>query len=65
MCKFNKVSGNHRIDPCLRELIHTLNKLGIITLGCCCGHGKYSKTVVIRGTNDYMIEIFSGVIIPR
>lgn len=28
------------IDACISEEIQTLNDEGIITLGCCCSHGK-------------------------
>jgi hypothetical protein len=28
------------VDACIAEEIQLLNDSGIITLGCCCGHGK-------------------------
>ncbi|WP_137743336.1 hypothetical protein [Robertmurraya siralis] len=28
------------VDACIAEEIQLLNNLDIITLGCCCGHGK-------------------------
>lgn len=33
------------IDSCIAEEIEMLNKRGVITLGCCCGHGKANKYV--------------------
>ena len=35
-----------RVDPCLRKEILWLNKHGIETLACCCGHGKYKKSII-------------------
>jgi len=47
MCK--KLKGLHnRIDSCMRKEIEELNKKGIITLACCCGHNKYPKTIVVK-----------------
>lgn len=28
------------VDSCIAEEIKELNKQGVVTLGCCCGHGK-------------------------
>lgn len=55
---------NKRIDKCMRELIESLNKKGIKTLACCCGHGKYPITVIskIKGKN---YELMSKTLIPR
>ncbi len=47
MCKWIK-SGNQRIDPCMRDFINQLTIGGAKVLACCCGHGKYSTTVVFQ-----------------
>ena len=47
MCEWNKY-GDTRIDPCLRNLVTHLKQLGIETLACCCGHGKYDLTIIVR-----------------
>lgn len=47
MCKWIK-SGDNRIDPCMRSLIELLKIGGAVPLACCCGHGRYSKTVVFK-----------------
>ena len=62
MCKLNKW-GNTRIDPCMRKVIHNLNKQGIKTLMCCCGHGKYPTSIIINiGLSKILpLEIFSGI----
>lgn len=39
-----------------------------ITLGSCCGHGKYPMSIVVRdisNNNRKVFEVFSDVIIPR
>jgi hypothetical protein len=33
------------IDACIAEEIQQLNDQGILTLGCCCGHGKAGQIV--------------------
>lgn len=33
------------IDACIADEINRLNKLGVITLGSCCGHGKAGQIV--------------------
>jgi hypothetical protein len=63
MCKWIK-SGANRIDPCMRDEIEQLHKWGIKTLACCCGHGKYKRTIVTK-VNNTNIEYYTGIEIPR
>lgn len=35
------------IDSCIAETIKLLWQAGVETLGCCCGHGKSSPSLVI------------------
>ncbi len=70
MCKFNPKNDARRIDPCMRYLIKALNEHGIETLGCCCGHGKYSMTIVYRykskdSMNGNIYDFCTGWGIPR
>ena len=70
MCKFNPKNDSRRIDPCLRPLIRFLKDEGYIPVACCCGHGKYPMTIIIRiGRTDHpdcsYIEILSDRVIPR
>lgn len=70
MCK--KLKGIHnRIDKCMKDFIKWLNEKHV-TVACCCGHGKYNMTVVVKeGVRDGLKreiiyrEIFSQKIIPR
>lgn len=36
------------VDACIAEDVQRINDLGIWTLGCCCGHGKYFPHVLIH-----------------
>ncbi|MFC0525796.1 hypothetical protein ACFFGV_19645 [Pontibacillus salicampi] len=36
------------VDACISEEVQKLNNQGIITLGCCCGHGEAGKLEVIE-----------------
>ncbi len=55
------------IDPCMKELIDSLRRLGVQTLSCCCGHGEYKMSVVVDfGFSKVLpVEIFSGIELPR
>lgn len=57
-------SRTFRVDGCLHPIIVSLNREYAETLGCCCGHGRYPKTIVIKKDNVIQ-EYFSGVVIPR
>ena len=37
-----------RLDLCMRRAILDMNSRGYETLGCCCGHGKYQSTIVLK-----------------
>jgi hypothetical protein len=48
MCQFDPKNDSRFIDPCLVGLIKFLNEQGIETISCCCGHGIYPMTIVVR-----------------
>lgn len=62
MCKLNKV---YMVDKCMVELISFLSRKGIKTFACCCGHGKYAKTIVSYSRKRGFFDLISGVMIPR
>lgn len=33
-----------RVDACIADVIIGLNRQGVYTTGCCCGHGKGPRT---------------------
>lgn len=41
--------GWHRIvvDACIADYVQKMNDRGIITRGCCCGHGKEPGSVLV------------------
>jgi len=69
MCKWNKW-GDTRIDHCMRNFIKILETNKIVdVLACCCGHGKYPMSVVVKFKLKCDLlkpfELFSGKVIPR
>ncbi len=36
------------VDLCIAPTIQHLWSLGVVTLGCCCGHGKSDPSVVVQ-----------------
>ncbi|MBD3231121.1 hypothetical protein GF322_00505 [Candidatus Dependentiae bacterium] len=69
MCKIDKKSGDTRIDPCIKNLIHNINFFlpkEVKTIASCCGHGKYPMTILIRGKNpEKAMDLVSGKFIDR
>lgn len=79
MCKFNPKNDSRRIDPCMKEEIKEFNKALKLfkhyldyfkIVACCCGHGKYSKTIILKSKAELddvfsYFDHFSGVEIPR
>lgn len=53
------------IDPCMKNIINFLWEIDVETLACCCGHGKYPMTLVVKTIDEDVIEIFSDIEIPR
>ena len=51
MCKPKRYERNprNRIDKCMQGLIDFINTHpNVKTLGCCCGHGKYDMSIVVK-----------------
>jgi hypothetical protein len=61
MCKFNHKNNSRRIDPCMKNILKVIPG----TFACCCGHGKYPMTIVLKNINGEFYEAFSGKIISR
>jgi len=66
MCKFNRTSGDTRIDPCMRKIVKFINdETSYNTKMCCCGHGKYPPSLIVVNTKiaafySNPLEIFSN-----
>jgi len=57
---------NLRLDACIKSFIRILNHMGVHTVACCCGHGRYPMTVICRlPTTDTYYDLISGTEIPR
>lgn len=57
-----------RVDNCLKRLIPVIDGLlhNCDLVGCCCGHGRYPMTIVVRYRRDGRIrELLSGTDLPR
>jgi len=63
MCKKLKGCGR-RIDPCMLNAIFRMRQYGIKTLSCCCGHGRYPMSIVVKDKQG-IYELFSDKEIPR
>jgi len=66
LCKKRKYSKlkTAKVDDELGPLVQYLNDKGIETVGCCCGHGRYPATVLIKEKGK-IIDIFSQEEVPR
>jgi len=65
MCKFNPKNDSRRIDPCMKPLMKWLKKEGYKTFGCCCGHGKYPMTIIMKDKLGLFFDTVSSKVIPR
>lgn len=41
--------GRHEVgaDACIADYVQAMNDKGIVTVGCCCGHGNAPPTVLV------------------
>lgn len=55
------------IDKCMRNLISFMKVKGgkLQPVACCCGHGKYPMTIVVKNHLGHIWELMSNEIIPR
>jgi len=54
-----------RVDACMQNLIVVLNKPNYRTLACCCGHGKYNMSIIVKISDGRILDIISMTEIPR
>jgi hypothetical protein len=47
-----------RVDTCFKPLIEYLNEVGFETIFCCCGHNRYTPTILYKGS-DGVYEFLS------
>jgi len=65
--KRGRISKKFKTDKCLELVVGLLNLVpNNETVGCCCGHGKYPPTILVKFNGMiYPKEIFSQKIIKR
>lgn len=44
------------VDSCIAEEIQMLNDIGVITYGCCCGHGGFKPQCLVDITSKDLLE---------
>lgn len=40
--------GGIPVDECISDEVENLINSGVITLGCCCGHGRYNPSCLVQ-----------------
>jgi len=64
MCNHIKLDAN-RIDPCIKIDLAILNANGLKTLASCCGHLKYSQTIIVQDSKGAIFEYNTKISITR
>lgn len=49
-----KQSGSRKIDQCMVKMLDALKNNGYKVMACCCGHGKYEPTIVVKGISSLL-----------
>ncbi len=48
------------IDRCIAPIVRGLDSAGVLTRGCCCGHGKQEGTIVLYDGRELIIKAKEG-----
>lgn len=59
MCKKLRFCAR-KIDPCLKNMVNYLRKIGLNPILCCCGHERYDPTIIMKNRDDTVYELFSN-----
>jgi hypothetical protein len=73
MCKFANNTKQGKIDKCMVELIENLKWIGLgsskedkwETVACCCGHGKYPMSIIVKSPLSIYLELVSDTYLKR
>lgn len=62
MCE-KKPYCNREVDECIKDEVNRLNEINFFrTILSCCGHGKYSRTIIVFDRrNGYVFEWYSTI----
>lgn len=44
------------VDSCIAVEVQALNDLGVITYGCCCGHGNFEPECLVDISSKELLE---------
>ncbi|MGD7046962.1 hypothetical protein ACQCU9_01930 [Rossellomorea marisflavi] len=44
------------VDECIADEIQRLNDSGVITYGCCCGHGEGKRSCLVDISSKYILD---------
>lgn len=53
------------IDVCMIRIVAKFQNQGFNVVACCCGHGKYPKTIIIKDAHGKAYDSVSKIDIPR
>lgn len=56
------------IDECIKTLISSMKMVlssRIKVVACCCGHGVYPMTIIVKDAQEVVWDLVSKSIIPR
>jgi len=57
---------NNKVDQCLKDRIENINKYSNYkTLGCCCGHGVYNPSIIVKDIFGNIKDLITNKQIPR
>lgn len=51
------------IDSCIAPIVKALNKSGILTKSCCCGHGKKNGAILLQDGRKLLIKNYDNKIL--
>lgn len=44
------------VDACIAAYVQTMNNQGVITVGCCCGHGRGQPIVLVDAESVLLLK---------
>jgi len=65
MCKYH---NPRKIDECMKNICYFLDEVMMgkgKVIACCCGHGRYNHTILIKNQKGVILEICSKKYITR
>ena len=54
-CLCGRIPGDGGIDPCILQIIKSLNQGGVETIASCCGHGRRPGNIILKDGREILI----------